>query len=205
WIASGGTAVSPADFAPASGTLTFGPGVSSQMFDITAVDDGMPEGTESVILSLDAPTGGAVLGGPTSMTLFIIDKQQTIGLTGDVSVSEKVTPATVQVVRSGVPTGAVSVTATTVDGTAIAGQDYVFKSVPLVFGPGEIAKPFDVQILTGNASTRNGNRALSIVLSNPVNADLNAAKTATLTILDGRPDLIIPSVSPPTTTLTANA
>ncbi|HTO14020.1 MAG TPA: CARDB domain-containing protein, partial [Candidatus Binatia bacterium] len=111
----------------------------------------------------------------------------------------------VQVVRSGVPSGNVSVTATTVNGTAVAGQDYVFKSEVVTFQAGEIAKPFTVQILTQNASTRNSNRALTVALSNPVNADLNAANISTVTILDSRPDLIIASVSAPTSTLTGKA
>jgi hypothetical protein len=85
WMATGGNATADVDFTPSSGTLTFGPGVTSQSFDLTTMDDGVPEGTETIILSLANPTGGAALGGLTSTTVFIIDKQQTVGVAGDVS------------------------------------------------------------------------------------------------------------------------
>jgi hypothetical protein len=87
-----------------------------------------------------------------------------------------------------------------------AGQDYRFKSVPVTFEAGEIAKAFTVDILTGNASTRNGNRMFSVALSNASsNAQINSANVSTVTILDSRPDLIIASVSAPSSTLTGKA
>ena len=61
WAATGGTATADVDFTPSSGTLTFGPGVTRQSFDLTATDDGIPEGTERIVLSLSSPTGGAAL------------------------------------------------------------------------------------------------------------------------------------------------
>ena len=42
--------------APPSGTLTFAAGVTSQAFDITAVDDGVAEGTETIVLTLAPPS-----------------------------------------------------------------------------------------------------------------------------------------------------
>jgi hypothetical protein len=202
WSATGGDAVPDTDFTPSSGTVTFEAGVTSQSFDITTLEDHDPKTTKTIVLSLDPPGGGAALGAPSAMTVFIVDRDQTVGFAGDAVVGEKVTPGTLQLVRSGVPHGSISVTATTVDGTAVAGQDYVTKSEVVTFQPGEIVKPFNVVILTQNASVRNGNRALSVVLSDPVNADLNAASTATLTILDSRPDLVIASVLAPSSTLT---
>jgi hypothetical protein len=206
WAATGGTATAGVDFTPSSGTLTFGPGITRQSFDLTATDDGIPEGTERIVLSLSSPTGGAALSASTSMTVFIIDKQQTVGVAGNVTISEKTTPANVQIVRSGVPSGTVSVTVNTVNGTAVAGQDYLAANNQVVtFAAGDIIKTVPITILTGNASTRNGNRTFSVMLSNPINAALNSASTSTVTILDSRPDLIITSVSAPSSTLTGKA
>jgi len=204
WMATGGSATADVDFTPSSGTLTFGPGVASQTFDIAALEDTDAEGTETILLGLASPTGGATLGGLTSTTIFIIDKQQTVGFAGNVSVSEKVTPATVQIVRSGIPSGSLTVTATTVDGTALAGQDYRFKSVPVTFEAGEIAKAFPVDIITTNASARNGNRKFSVALSG-ASVIQGASNVSTVTILDGKPDLVITSVSAPSSTLTGKA
>ena len=134
------------------------------------------------------------------MTVFIIDKQQTVGVAGNVTISETASPANVQIVRSGVPSGTVSVTVNTVSGTAVAGQDYLAANNQVVtFAAGDIVKVVPITILTGNASTRNGNRTFSVVLGNPVNAALNSASTSTVTILDSRPDHHHLGVSPSST------
>jgi hypothetical protein len=210
WSATGGTATSPADFTPSSGTLTFEAGVASQGFDIVAVDDAIAEGTETIVLGLGAPTGGAVLGSPSQMTVYIIDAQQSVAFSNaSYAVGETTPQAVITLVRLGVPTGAVTVTATTVPAVVLPGQqqaqagdDYVNTSTVVTFAVGEIVKTFNVPILTGNASVRNGNRIVGLQLSSPVNAALLGAGTATLTILDFRPDLVIASVGTPPSTLT---
>ena len=87
---------------------------------------------------------------------------------------------------------AATVTASAVP-VAVPGLDYT--TVPptvLTFGPGEILKTFSVPILTANALTRSGNRLVGLKLSSPTGVVLGAADTATLTILDFRPDLSSP-------------
>ena len=203
WSATGGTAASPADFSPSSGTLTFGPGVTSQFFDITTTDDGVAEGTKTIVLSLGAPSGGAALGSPSAMTIYIIDAQQSVAFSSATfTVGETTAQAVISAVRLGVPSGAVTVTATTAPATAQPGLDYTSVSTVLTFATGEIVKTFNVPILTANALTRNGNRAVDLALSNPVNAELIGGSAATLTILDFRPDLVIASVGTPASTLT---
>jgi hypothetical protein len=210
WSVTGGTATGANLVGNVSGTLTFGAGAASQSFDITAADDGVATGTLTVLLSLSPPTGGAALGSPSAMTIYILDQQQSVGFASPTAtVGETTASATIQVVRSGVPSGTVTVQVDTVDGPddggAKAGFDYTTTSATLTFGPGEIIKPVTIPILTTNAATRNGNRALSVVLSGPTGAALNAANTATLTIMDFRPDLVITSVSAPAGALTGKA
>jgi hypothetical protein len=213
WSATGGSATSPADFSPASGTLSFGPGVSVRSFDIATVGpDGVAEGTETIVLGLDPPTGGATLGVPGSATVLIVDAEQSLAFGSALStVGETTTQATISVVRLGVPTGTVSVTAMTVTGTAIPdvpeaqpGVDYApVGPVALTFNPGEIVKTFTVPIFTANALIQNGNRALGLALANPGGgAALGAQNTSALTILDFRPDLVVATVNAPSSTLT---
>jgi hypothetical protein len=203
WSATGGTTTAGVDFTPASGTLTFAAGVASQVFEITATDDGVAEGTETIVLSLGAPSGAAVLGAPSSMTVYVIDAQQSVAFsTPTFTVGETVPQAAISVARLGVPSGVVTVTATTVTATAQPGLDYTSVSAPLTFAAGEIVKTFNVPILTANALTQNGNRVVGLALSNPGNAAVLGAGTATLTILDFRPDLVIASVGTPANTLT---
>ncbi len=203
WSAADVTATGGVDFSPTSGMLTFGVGVTSQSFDITTVDDADAEGTETAVISLGPPSGGATLGTPSAFTLLIVDTEQSVAFrSATFSVGETVPQAVISVVRLGVPEGTVMVTAATVTASAtpvaVPGLDYT--TVPptvLTFGPGEILKTFSVPILTANALTRSGNRLVGLELSSPTGVVLGAADTATLTILDFRPDLVVTTVSTP--------
>ncbi len=59
---SNGTATAGLDYGSTAGTLTFGPGVTSQSFNVPILDDTLTEGIETVNLTLSAPTGGGTLG-----------------------------------------------------------------------------------------------------------------------------------------------
>ena len=65
------------DFSPTSGTLTFGPGVSSQTIVLTLNDDGIEERPEAFTLMLANPTGGATLGARKTLAVTLTDKTLT--------------------------------------------------------------------------------------------------------------------------------
>jgi hypothetical protein len=65
-----GSAAAPPDYAPASGTLTFAPGVTTQTIVIPIAGDAVPEPAETFNVRLSAPTGGATLG--TALTTVTI-------------------------------------------------------------------------------------------------------------------------------------
>jgi Calx-beta domain/IPTL-CTERM motif len=65
-----GSAVAPADYTATSGTLTFGPGVTTQTILIPIAGDVVAEGAETFNVRLTAPTGGATLG--TALTTVTI-------------------------------------------------------------------------------------------------------------------------------------
>jgi hypothetical protein len=68
-----GTAVPGVDYMPASGTLTFGPDVTSATFTVPVLHDFALEGPRTVPLTLSAPGGGAILGDDPTATLTILD------------------------------------------------------------------------------------------------------------------------------------
>ena len=71
---SDGTArVADGDYASSSGTLTFGPGETTKTFAVAATADGIVDGNETVNLTLSSPSGGLVLGGQATATLWIVD------------------------------------------------------------------------------------------------------------------------------------
>ncbi len=61
------------DYTSAAGTLTFGLGQTTTTFTVTLLSDTLVEGTETIGLSLSAPTGGVSLGSPAQATLYLVD------------------------------------------------------------------------------------------------------------------------------------
>ena len=73
YSAAAGTATAGQDFTPTSGTLNWANGDSgSKTFKVTIVNDTIQEPTETILLTLSNPTGGAVLDQSTA-TLSILD------------------------------------------------------------------------------------------------------------------------------------
>ena len=66
-----GSAVAPGDYTTQSGTLTFGPGVTTQTIVVPIVSDAIPEPSEAFNVQLSVPTGGATLG--TAVTTVTIN------------------------------------------------------------------------------------------------------------------------------------
>jgi hypothetical protein len=78
-------------------------------------------------------------------------------------------------------TNTITVAYTTADGTAVAGTDYQAKSGTITFAPKTTSQTVSIPVL-GNL-VQDGNRTLSLRLSNPVKATLSDG-TATGTIVD---------------------
>jgi hypothetical protein len=74
---SDGTAVSSGpnpDYQAASGTLTFGAGVTSQQFTVLVLDDATaPSGYRTFTITLSSPSLGATIGAQASATVWIAD------------------------------------------------------------------------------------------------------------------------------------
>lgn len=72
------TAASGADYADATGVLTFPSGITSQSFPVLVFDDSEIEAAERVLLTLSNPVGGS-LGLPSISMLTISDDDDVIG------------------------------------------------------------------------------------------------------------------------------
>ncbi|HEX3554739.1 MAG TPA: IPTL-CTERM sorting domain-containing protein [Thermoanaerobaculia bacterium] len=69
-----GTAMAPGDYLSAAGMLNWADqDTAPKTFQVTIVDDAVPESDETFTVTLSAPQGGAVLGAPATETVTILD------------------------------------------------------------------------------------------------------------------------------------
>ena len=151
YATSNGSATSPDDYTPTSGTLNFADGEVIKTFTIPIVYDSLfNETQENVNLTLSNPTGGATLGSQSTSSLFINNNTPTFpGSTfSDASVVEgdNGTTNAVFTITLSPHTDVVTVGYATVDGLATAPADYQATSGQLIFNPGENSKTVSVPV-----------------------------------------------------------
>ena len=203
YATSDGTATAGADYTATSGTLSWADGdESDKVITIPILDDSTAEGTETIELTLSAPTGGVALDGERSTSVLLILEG---GRSGDdneggtnhsqpgtikfdersFQVIEGAGMAHIAVERSGGDHGTVSVRFQTADGSAKAGEDYTATSTILTWGNGdESRKIVDIPV-NGDAATE-GNETVLLSLTDPTGGAVidSLRGTSTLNILD---------------------
>ncbi|MEG4500433.1 Calx-beta domain-containing protein, partial [Microcoleus sp. F10-C6] len=191
-----GTATAPQDYDNSQIVVNFADGQIKKAVAIPITDDSLPEGNESVSLSLSNPTGGAAIGSQNSAILTIVDDEVPGTLdfaAAEFSVLEVDIPIlTVTVSRSGGSFGEVSATINLTDGTATASQDYINTPIAVNFADGELEKTVAIPILDDDL--REGLETVNLTLANPTGgAAIGTQKTATLKIVDNEVSSIISS------------
>ncbi|MBP7688710.1 MAG: proprotein convertase P-domain-containing protein [Thermoflexales bacterium] len=183
YATSNGTAVAPGDYAAASGTLTFTPGVTLSTFNVNIANDAVVENSEAFTVTLSSPSN-ATLAAPSSATVTIGDNDQpSVALssaTYGVSEGAGSTPITATLNQAAPYT--VTVQYATSNGTASAPGDYGAASGTLTFTPGVTRTTFNVSIV--NDALAENSEAFTVTLSSPSNATLAAPSSATVTIGD---------------------
>jgi hypothetical protein len=189
---TGSTASSGSDYqvttqAP-SGTLSWADGdTSPQILTIDILDDVSPENDETVVLTLNNPTGGASLGG-SSATLSIQDDDSPGILEFELSnqaVNEGDGVATIAVNRTNGTGGIVTVDYAITGGSATPGSDYGTvqpASGTLTFQDGQTIAMITMAILDDNQPETI--ESIEFSLSNPNLATLGVRDTMTLGVID---------------------
>jgi subtilase family protein/Calx-beta domain-containing protein/CARDB protein len=182
-----GTATAGADYTSSTQVLTFAALEAFKDVQIPILNDGLPEGNETVALTLSNPTGGAKLGALTTAVLTILDDEQSLQFSAPVYVvSEAAGAATVTVVRIGPAFGTVTVDYASAAGSAALGADYTNVGGTLTFGPGVASRAFTVPIVNDPLFERS--ESVALLLTNPTgSALLGQLSTATITVVDNDP------------------
>lgn len=150
---TGGTASPGDDYVATSGTLTWANGDgANKTFTVTPVVDTLIEGPETVILQLGSPTGGAVLGTPSTATLTITDSTGLPVITSIVPGAGPTTGGTTVTISGQNFTGATSVT---FDGIPCTSLNVVSATTITCVTPAHAAGTVEVVVTTpaGSNST----------------------------------------------------
>ncbi len=190
------TAIAGVDYTQEIGSVTFQPGQLTQTIQIPIIGSTVPEGTRTFAVDLDMASGA------------IIARNQAIGTILDVNPPVGLSIQNTTVIVSG-PSGntahftvtlatasalPVSVSYTTVNGTALAGTDYLATSGILTFPAGQTTESIDVPVL--GSSVPEAIKTFSVALSNSVNSTILVGQgTATIINTVAAPGLSINSVS----------
>ncbi len=164
WATRPGSALAGTDFTPATGTATFAPGVTQVIAQVPVVRDSLVQGNQDFTLVLSNPVGTAIVAGTGTVTIVdddgfaVGDRVVTEGAGGGSSVTFTVT------LQSALPDAA-TVRYATMDGTALAGQDYTAATGTLTFAAGQTSQTVTVPLAAD--TTPEPDETFSLVLSSP--------------------------------------
>jgi len=137
-----GTATSGSDYTATSGTLTFAAGDTSKTITVATIDDSAVESSETILMNLSAPTGGATVT-TAQGSGTIIDNDVGFAISNATAVTEGGT-LTFTVTKTGSVSSSYSMNYATAGGTATSGSDFTATSGTLTFLPSDVTKTITV-------------------------------------------------------------
>lgn len=168
YASAGGTATAGSDYTTASGSLTFTSSQTSQTVSVATIDDTTVESAETFTMALSSPTGGSMLGSPSSATGTINDNDgggscsAVSYVISDASTVEGGT-LTFTVTKSGATSASCGVNYATANGTAVAGTHYTATSGTLTFSAAQTTAT--VSVTTFNLCRLRGTKTMYVNLS----------------------------------------
>ena len=185
-LAISGQAIPADDYVTLPDSVVIPTGSSSVTLSVTPVDDSVKEADEKVTLTLNASIAYNLgTTAPVSITLKDNDSAASIATgfeSSATSVLESQTSVRLPVVLSAASASAVSVNYAVVGGSAQSGTDYTLAAGTVSFLANQTLSY--ISFFISNDSTAEANETISIELSAPTGAGLDARTTQTLTIVD---------------------
>jgi hypothetical protein len=186
----GDSALAGYDYTTIQGWIRFEPGESRQTVPLTLLQDNLAEETEYLEVALYDPGAGVVLGVPSRIRVGILDAQNGAWLHPEqMTIGESVQTIWFDVrLPQQAPTEVVTVDYTTVDGSAVAGEDYAVVAGTLTFQAGELEQNLGILVL--NDARPEHQEWFQLMLSNPTGGiNLGQPMIATISIEDNDPGI----------------
>ncbi len=184
------------DFGAASGTLTFGPGVTSQNIPVTILGDAKHENSESFSIQLHDAVNAVATTASGTATIIDNDALPVISISSPTAITEPGVSTTLSFTVSIVGSTQVpaSVHWATAPDTATAGADYQTLSGDLTFSPTDTSKTISITIL--GDTLRENPETFFVNLSAASGATLGTSQATGTIQDDGDPEPIVLIVSP---------
>ncbi|MFO7538175.1 MAG: Calx-beta domain-containing protein, partial [Chloroflexota bacterium] len=175
------TAVAGSDYQTTGGTLSFSPnGPLTQTISVPVIGNTIYEADKTFLVQLTNPLNAVMVRAEGVGTILNDDAPPALSI-ADVTALENSGLMTFTVSLDGVSGLPALVDYTTLDGTAVAGSDYITTTGTLTFPSGTISQTVSVPLIDNNLL--DGSKTFTVTLSNPISATI-AHGSALGTILD---------------------
>jgi Calx-beta domain len=177
-------ATSGSDFTATNGILTFAPGVTTNTYTLTIIDDGVAENSEQVVCRLTSATNTSL--GTSNLVVTITTNDSAIisiatATTSFTETNDTNATITLTVNRTGTTFNQCTVNFATTNVSATAGSDYLATNGTLTFAAGVSTTQIVVAMLYDDLQETN--EIFRVVLSGPVDATIGTG-TNVVTIVD---------------------
>jgi hypothetical protein len=194
YFTSDGTAVAGQDYIATSGTLLFTNGLATNTISVPIINSSQVTGSRAFTVSLTNATAPGKISSPSNQVVTIVDSNSGLSFSAPAySVLKTGVAATITVLRTDNTNQTTSVSYTTLDGTAVAGTDYIATNGTFVFTNGQTSATFLVTVIANTAVQPD--KTVLLQLFNPTNGILVAPSASTLTIHDTSGSLVVPDGS----------
>lgn len=180
------------DLSPTQGQLVFADGEGSQNISIFVTADTIPEDEETFAISLSNPRGGASLSDTGTEAVVTIQENDTpirferMQYTVEENSSSVIATVTRGKLADGTEIGNLDIETTvqyeTLNGTAVAGQDYEIQSGTLTFSPNVSTQTISIPIIDDTDSE--GDELFTISLSRPSSDAILLSPTAATVLIE---------------------
>jgi hypothetical protein len=169
------TAVAGQDYDAASGSVTFGPNETEKIISIDILNDELDENDESFAVTLSNASHGSIQADTAIVTILDEDDAPSISISGNNNIAESEN-LDISVTLAQASGKTITIDLQSIDGQAVAGQDFNALSETVSFAPGETSKVVTLTLV--DDAIDETNELFSVQALNPVNTFITSSDSA---------------------------